>query len=559
AAYCPVGVDQPASRLRFLIEDTGAGAVVVDGAGAAAVAACGADVSLVPADGPGGEDTRPEPVALDADDLAYVMYTSGTTGRPKGVRVTHGNLAAYLDGLHRAHPGLAARRTLLATTMDTDFAVTVLHGALASGGSVVIADHRQALDGAALARVVREHGVQAVKFTPSHLAELLRTPLREEIGGLRAIVLGGEAVPALLAKELAALRAPDALLLNHYGPTETTVGVLTHRLDPDEDGTPPVGVPLPGVTVLVLDDELRPVPPGGTGVLWIGGPQVAAGYLGRPEATRAAFRTAPTGERIYRTGDLAFTDDRGRVHLRGRADDQVKVRGFRVEPGETLHVLLGLPGVRQADVLGHQGELVAFTVLDAAVTDPAAVRERLRALLPAHLVPDRLMALDRIPVAATGKADRHALRALLAADTGMSEVTGAAVGPVHGAGPGSGSGAPVGGGDLVEQVLQAWREVLRTPDVSLDQAFFEAGGSSLLLIRLLERLRALTERPLEVGDLFRHATVRSQAALLHDPVFAPPPLSVRVTPGAGGGDRSRLAARRRRTTPQRTSNRKASE
>ncbi|MFB7865794.1 amino acid adenylation domain-containing protein [Streptomyces sp. NPDC056069] len=545
AAYCPVAVDQPASRLAFLIEDTAARAAVVDGTGALALGACGAGVPLVPADGPGGADARTEPVQVTPDDLAYVLYTSGTTGRPKGVRVTHGNLAAYLSGLHAVHPELASRRTLLATPMDTDFAVTVLHGALATGGGVVIADQRQALDGAALARLLREHRVEVVKFTPSHLGALLRTPLRDAIAGLRAIVLGGEAVPASLARELAALRDPDTLVLNHYGPTETTVGVLTHRIGPDEYEAPPVGRPLPGVTAVILDEEHRPVPAGATGILWIGGPQVTAGYLNRPDTTREAFRTDPSGERRYRTGDLAFADADGRIHLRGRADDQVKVRGFRVEPGELRHALLGLPGVRQAEVLGQDGELAAFVVLDGTLTDRAAVRERLGALLPAQLVPDHLLALDRIPVARTGKADRAALRALLGA--------GPAPRTVPEAGPAD------AGGSLVEQVRQAWQDLLRVPEVPLDQAFFEAGGSSLLLIRLLERLRALTARPLEVGDLFRHATVRSQAALLRGPSTPPATVPAQATPGGGGGDRSRLAARRRRTTPQRTSNRKASE
>ncbi|MFG3346199.1 amino acid adenylation domain-containing protein [Streptomyces sp. NPDC048018] len=545
AAYCPVAVDQPAARLAFLIEDTAARAAVVDGTGALALGACGATVPLVPADGPGDEDAPGEPVPVAPGDLAYVLYTSGTTGRPKGVRVTHGNLAAYLSGLHATHPELASRRTLLATPLDTDFAVTVLHGALATGGSVVVADQRQALDGAALARLLREHRVEVVKFTPSHLGALLRTPLRDALAGLRAIVLGGEAVPAPLARELLALCAPDALVLNHYGPTETTVGVLTHRIGPDASGAPPAGRPLPGVTALILDEEHRPVPAGGTGILWIGGPQVTAGYLNRPETTREAFRTEPSGERRYRTGDLAFADADGRIHLRGRADDQVKVRGFRVEPGELRHTLLGLPGVRQAEVLGHDGELAAFVVLDGTLTDRAAVRERLGALLPAPLVPDRLLALDRIPVARTGKADRAALRALLGAE------------PAPRAEPQAGPADP--GDSLVEQVRQAWQDLLRVPEVPLEQAFFEAGGSSLLLIRLLERLRALTARPLEVGDLFRHATVRSQAALLRGPSSPPAPIPAQATPGGGGGDRSRLAARRRRTTPQRTSNRKASE
>ncbi|MET7639877.1 amino acid adenylation domain-containing protein [Streptomyces sp. NPDC005438] len=546
AAYCPVTLDQPASRLAFLLRDTAAPAVVVDGAGAVAAADCGAEVPLVPVDGLASEAPRTADVGRTADSLAYVMYTSGTTGSPKGVRVTEGNLAAYLDGLHRAHPELASRRTLVASPLDTDFAVTLLHGALESGGSVVLADEQQALDGAALAELVRRHRVEAVKFTPSHLGALLRTPLRNVLGDLRVVVLGGETVPAHLAEQLAALRGPDTVVINHYGPTETTVGVLTHRLAPDETQAPPVGQPLPGVTARILDEERRPVPPGRTGTLWIDGPQVSAGYLHRPDATRAAFHTSPSGQPTYRTGDVALLDSRGRVHLRGRADDQLKVRGFRVEPGETRHALLTLPGVRQAEVLGHQGELVAFAVLDESATHRAEVHRGLRGTLPAHLVPDRVVTLERLPLATTGKIDRQALRRLLT--THPQETP-----PAEDA-----ENQPDDEGqDTVQRVRGVWQDLLRVPEVPLDQAFFEAGGSSLLLIPLLERLRALTDRPLEVGDLFRHATVRSQAALILQP--RPEPVPPPAPAPGGPADRGRLAARRRRRTPQRSAHRKASE
>jgi amino acid adenylation domain-containing protein len=522
AAYTPITVGVPAERLALLLSEVGAKVVAVDEQGATAVANCGVDALHAALDGPSLD--RPDDLpALGHGDLACVIYTSGTTGRPKGVQVTHGNLGAYLAALHGRHPQLASRRYLLASTLDTDFAITQVYGALASGGSLVITGEHEALDGRALASLVADVGVEVVKLTPTHLSALLGTQFREAVPPLAALILGGEPIPVPLAADLARLRPAGTVTINHYGPTETTVGVFTHLLDGDP-AAPPIGRPLPGTWHLLLDDAGRPVPEGATGMLWIGGSQVTVGYLGRPDATRAAYNSHPFG-RVYRTGDLAVEDAHGRVHVRGRADDQVKIRGYRVEPGEVAHALLRQPGVTQAEVLGLDGGLVAFVVATAA---PAVLADALRAALPAHLVPGRIMPVDAMPLGSNRKVDRDALRALAESAEAARPATMPAGSPTE------------------DRIRTIWCDLLGINDVRLNLPFFAAGGNSLLLMALLERLRALTGRHIEVGELFRHATVEAQAALLTGEV--PEPATPAPAPERG---RNLLAARRDRMKGER--------
>ncbi|MFI7409661.1 amino acid adenylation domain-containing protein [Streptomyces sp. NPDC049627] len=562
AAYTPVSADVPQPRLAYIAREVRARVVLVDDGARAAVD----DLAAVDITGLSGPATAPPPVT--GADPAAVLFTSGTTGHPKGVVVTHGNLTSYIAAMHGTYPRLVGTRHLLASTADTDFSGTVVLAPIATGGSTVIADDAECLDGRLLADLVRRHRIEVVKFTPSHAARLLDTPFGAALRAVDVLVLGGEPITATLAGALAAARPPGTLTINHYGPTETTIGAVTHVLDPGVPEAPPVGRPLPNVRVLVLDEDLRPVPDGEAGMLWMGGPQVTAGYLRRPAETARAYRllAADAGAGpMYRTGDVAVRSADGTIRLHGRMDDQVKIRGFRVEPGEVRAALLALPEVRQAEVLGHEGRLVAFAVLDGGRSaggaaagadggpDAAAGRhvlDRLRSAQPGHLVPELLVPVPAIPLARTGKADRAALRALLAGEPGAvpgvehraSVPPGASVPAAGASGPAIGASGPAAGASGPEQKIRAiWCALLDRPDVGLDQPFFEAGGNSLLLIALLERLRGLGARDVAVGDLFSHVTVRAQAALL-----ARGDLRAEGGRPATTGRRDGLAARRSR-------------
>ncbi|MFE0250602.1 amino acid adenylation domain-containing protein [Streptomyces sp. NPDC059010] len=539
AAYTPVSTDVPQPRLEYIAREVRARVVLADDGARTAVD----DLATIDITGLSGPATAPPPVT--GTDPAAVLFTSGTTGQPKGVVVTHGNLTSYIAAMHGTYPRLVGTRHLLASTADTDFSGTVVLAPIATGGSTVIADDAECLDGRLLADLIRRHRIEVVKLTPSHAARLLDTPVGAALRDADVLVLGGEPITATLVGALAAARPPGTLTINHYGPTETTIGAVTHLLDPGVPETPPVGRPLPDVRILVLDEDLRPLPDGEAGMLWIGGPQVTAGYLRRPAETARAYRllAADAGAGpMYRTGDVAVRSADGTIRLHGRVDDQVKIRGFRVEPGEVRAALLALPEVRQAEVFGHEGRLVAFAVMegrqDAGGADVRAggepgsgadgrpgsgvdggpdaavgrhVLDRLRSTQPGHLVPELLVPVPAIPLARTGKADRAALRALL---TGAP---GAVPGAEHQASvsPGAGASGPAARESGLEQKIRAiWCALLDRPEVGLDQPFFEAGGNSLLLIALLERLRGLGAREVAVGDLFSHVTVRAQAALL---------------------------------------------
>ncbi len=324
-----------------------------------------------------------EPIAapVAARQLAYVIYTSGSTGTPKGVQVTHGGLVNYAAGVPpQAGLGEPGGRYALLQPPVTDFGNTVLLASLVTGGVLHVVEPGTVTDPAAVAGFVARHGIDYMKITPSHLAALAGAGGLAGLVPLRVLVLGGEAVPASLAGQLAPV-AGDRQVVNHYGPTETTIGVATTRLDAADlaGGAVPVGAPVANTRVYVLDAYLNPVPPGAPGELFVGGAQVARGYVRRPALTAERFVADPfatDGSRLYRTGDLVRWTAAGQLVFCGRADDQVKVRGFRVEPGEVDAVLTAHPGVAQAVVIMREDtdgdrRLAAYLV-------PASVTRGLR-------------------------------------------------------------------------------------------------------------------------------------------------------------------------------------
>ncbi|NRD46704.1 non-ribosomal peptide synthetase, partial [Corallococcus exiguus] len=407
AAYLPLDPAYPAQRLAAMWEDSGAKVLV----GPRRLE----DVIGVPAErrlflddvapSVGADFVRS---AGDARTLAYVLYTSGSTGRPKGVGVPHRTVMNFFRAMD-AHVSPCPGTWLAMTSISFDISVLELLWAWTRGFQVVLAP--TGLEPAAFADLLERHAVTHFQCTPSYARALVEEPRAlHALGGLRQMLVGGEALPGSLASKL---REHVPALLNMYGPTETTVWSSMHRVETDTAGTVSLGRPLANTGLHVLDDLLRPVPVGVPGELFIGGEGVVRGYLGRPDLTAERFvpdalREAP-GTRMYRTGDRVRWLADGTLEFLGRIDHQVKLRGFRIEPGEIEAALRTHPEVREAVVDVREQRLVAYVV--PAFGDAGVLREHLRSRLPAYMVPSAFVGLDALPLTPNGKVDRGALPA----------------------------------------------------------------------------------------------------------------------------------------------------
>ncbi|GAA1402542.1 hypothetical protein GCM10009613_62700 [Pseudonocardia kongjuensis] len=516
AAYVPLDPNHPAERTAAILADT-APLLVLAAPGTDPARFAGTPVVTLPGtadpadpadpdgpDGPGAPEVPEVPAGLHPEHAAYVIHTSGSTGRPKGVVVGHGNVTRLLDATGGWFGFGPDDVWTLFHSYAFDFSVWELFGPLLTGGTVVVVDHDTARSPEELHALLRRERVTVLNQTPSAFAGLDAADAASPAGlpDLRTVVFGGEALePRTLAGWFG--RHPDRpQLVNMYGITETTVHVTYRPLDPASAaaGGSPIGGPVPDLHLELLDGGLAPVLPGATGELYVGGAGVARGYLGRPGLTASRFVAAPGGARRYRSGDLGRIRPDGVVEHLGRADDQVKVRGFRIEPGEVEVALAGHPDVGRAAVVarddGSGARLVGYLVpAGPAPVDPAAVRSHAAALLPEHMVPAVLVVLDEIPLTGNGKIDRRALPD-----------------PAPVAGSGRAPATPVEAvlADLVGGVLG-------TGTVGADDDFFSLGGDSISSIALVTRARAagLTLRP---RDVFEHRTV---AALARAALAAP--------------------------------------
>ncbi|MCS7483565.1 amino acid adenylation domain-containing protein [Umezawaea endophytica] len=491
AAYLPIELDHPAERIAYLVGDAKP-ALVLAGADAPVIGvpvvrvdtqATRRSLALSRAVDPVDADrTRP----LDVRDAAYVIYTSGSTGRPKGVVVEHRSLTDYL-GWTRSSYASSSGTALVHSRVSFDLTVTALLTPLASGGRVVLSglEDPSSAEGTAVTRTPTEF----LKATPSHLALLRELP--PEFSPTGELLLGGE---ALTGEALAGWREehPDVVVYNVYGPTEATVNCAEHRIapgDPVPPGPVPIGLPQGNARLTVLDDLLRPVPVGVTGELYLAGGGLARGYLNNPGLTAARFVAdpfGPPGSRMYRSGDLAKRRADGELVYVGRADDQVKLRGHRIELGEVESVLAELAGVDRAVVALLDDRLVGYVVADG---DLSELRDRMAALLPDYMVPSVVVPLERIPLTPNGKLDRKALP------------------------------APDFGGDAAravrtpqEELLAGlFGEVLGLPEVDVQASFFDLGGHSLLAARFIGRVRAVLGVRLSIRDMFEAPSVSGLA------------------------------------------------
>ncbi|MEY9942727.1 amino acid adenylation domain-containing protein, partial [Streptacidiphilus sp. MAP5-3] len=513
AAYLPLDPAYPVQRLGEVLADSGAGHVLGEAALVGELAVEGVcsialDDPAVLAELVARPATALELEVLD-DQLAYVIYTSGSTGRPKGVAVTHRGVANYVGSVP-GQVGLGAsggRYALLQPTV-TDLGNTVVFASLTTGGELHVLQEGAVTDPSAVARYLVENRIDFVKVVPSHLAALGAAAGLAALMPAGALVLGGEAAsPALVAGLLDV--AGGRGVFNHYGPTEATIGVVAGRLGRESvaGGVVPLGVPVANTRAYVLDGSLSPVPVGVVGELYVAGPQVARGYVGRAGLTAGRFVACPfgvVGERMYATGDLVrWTADGELVHL-GRADEQVKVRGFRVEPGEVQAVVAEHPGVAQAAVVVREDipgdkRLVAYVVpaVDGAGEELAAVVAVFTAeRLPHYMVPSAVMVLAALPLTANGKLNRAALPAPDRLSS-TAKAVGRAPATVH------------------EEILcGVFAQVLGLERVGVDDDFFALGGHSLLAIRLISRIRTVLNIELPIQVFFEVPSPAGVAAWL---------------------------------------------
>ncbi|HEU0054324.1 MAG TPA: non-ribosomal peptide synthetase, partial [Longimicrobium sp.] len=507
-------------RLAFMLEDTAAPVVVSEAHLAARLPAHGARTVLLDgdADAIAALPTDSFEVGTNSESVAYVMYTSGSTGRPKGVEVPHRAVVRLV----RETDFIDVRSDdvfLQMAPASFDAATLELWWPLLNGARLALyPPEAPTVDG--IARAVEEHGVTILWLTAG-LFHLVVDEDLQALLGVRLLLAGGDVLsPAHVRRVLAEL--PGTTLINGYGPTENTTFTCCHRVASlaDDAASVPVGRPIANTRVYILDGRMRPVPIGVPGELYAGGAGVALGYLDRPDATAEAFVASPfiDGDRLYRTGDRARWLPDGTVEFLGRADAQVKLRGFRVEPGEIETAIRAHPGVADAVVVaredqGHTRRLVAYLTGDADDGELVpALRERLRATLPEHMVPAAFVVLDRFPLTPNGKVDA---RALPAPD------------PVRG------PDAAAEPRDETERALtRILASVLAVEPVGIHDNFFELGGDSILCIQLVSRARE-AGLPLATRDVFKHQTAAAMAGHLRDLAPAAPdaPTSTELSAG----------------------------
>ncbi|QMU77966.1 amino acid adenylation domain-containing protein [Streptacidiphilus sp. PB12-B1b] len=499
--YLPIDSRYPAERIQMILEQSGVDLVLTDRSTEAVALPAGVTVLDVPALTADAEGPDHDPgLPIQPDRLAYAMFTSGSTGVPKGVAVTHRNIVALAnDTAFRAD---AHRRVLLHSPLAFDASTYELWIPLLSGGEVLIAPPGP-VDLDALRDLLLTQRPTAV-FLTTALFNLLAEDAARPLSALREVWTGGEAgsLPALRS---AVEQHPELLVRHVYGPTETTTFATFHALARpfDYQAVPPIGAPMDNTTAYVLDQHLQPVPVGVPGELYLGGHGVARGYLGRSALTAGRFVADPfggPGSRLYRTGDVVRWRGEGGLEFVGRADHQVKVRGFRIELGEVESALAAVAGVGQAVVVVREDRpgdrrLVGYLVPDRADADVelSMVRSVVAARLPEYMVPSALVVLEALPLTPNGKTD---LKALPLPDTAPHEV-----------------GRPPQ--NAQEEILCGlFAELLGLERIGADENFFDRGGHSLLATRLISRIRAVFDAELSIRALFENPTVEALAGRL---------------------------------------------
>jgi amino acid adenylation domain-containing protein len=545
AAYVPLNVDYPIERLAFVVKDAGLPLVVAAPTFDRLAATLGAPTLEFPAD----QDTSDAPPDVDVapDALAYVIYTSGSTGQPKGVGLPHRGLIALLTFTQEQMQIGPGDRVLQFASFSFDASLWEMLVALVSGATLVLGTSDELMPGPSLHALMRMQGVTIALLSPSVLQILPAT----DLPALRVMIAGTEKLTAAI---IARWKTPGRRFFNAYGPTEATIYQLIWEApDGPLPENPPIGTPTPGVQVFLLDDDLKPVEKGATGELCLAGTCLGSGYINRPELTREKFTTAPLGPngdavRIYRTGDRARLLPDGNYEYHGRLDLQVKVRGFRVEPGEIETTLAQHPGVDSSAVVAAadgSGQMRLWAYFIPRGTTPPTMPELktfLAAHLPEYMIPSGFSVLTRWPLNANGKLDRGQLSV-----PGQDAATAAA--------------APTRPLSASEERLLLWcREILGSAGLGPDDSLLDAGFHSLAFAQLAWRIQKAFGSAPSFTEMFARASVAELASWLDatsegrraplDPVTASRPArAAAAVLRAGARLVSRTAASRQQRLP----------
>ena len=500
-AYVPLDPNYPQERLSWVVDDAKIAVLLTTPEANAGLNIDRARINVVDVDDPSSFGYSAKDFSLQGsdEDLAYVIYTSGSTGKPKGVMIENRNVVSFFRGMDHAI-GCEPGTWLAVTSISFDISVLELLWTLTRGFMVVI--HADAGSDKMAEEIVR-HQVTHLQMTPS-LARMLTLDGRNlsALRSLRQLLLGGEAVPASLIHHLR--REFKGQILNMYGPTETTIWSTTYQVE-EIGASVPIGGPIEGTELHILDSEFSPVPNGEVGELFIAGEGVARGYWGRPDLSAERFLTIPnvTPYRLYRTGDLARFLPDGNLEYLGRADYQIKLRGHRIEPGEIEALLEKFPNVVQAVVVlreDREGDtrLVAYLVSKLGTSvEVGALRKALESELPEYMVPSSFVFLSALPLTDNGKIDRKALLklpppALSAVNSSRTESE---------------------SGNAIESlVARVWQEALGIPAVGLEENFFDLGAHSLTVAEVQAKLQGMLNCEITLVDLFQFSTVKTLAA-----------------------------------------------
>jgi amino acid adenylation domain-containing protein len=521
-AYLPLDPSLPPRRLAFMLTDARIPLLVTSASMAATLPRGLAELIEIDTDWPriSQEDESDPPNQARADSLAYVIYTSGSSGEPKGVMVPHGGLSNYLSWAAKTYPITEGRGSLVHSPIGFDLTITALFLPLLVGKRVVLLPEGSDVEGLCAA-LIEEGDYSFIKITPSHIEALTRLLPPERASGIaRALIIGGE---ALRADQLTFWSdyARETRVFNEYGPTETVVGCCVYEVVP---GTPlpanvPIGRPIDHTQLYVLDAQRKPVAEGAEGEIYIGGKGVARGYLNRPDLTAQSFIPDPfgpdPGARLYKTGDGGRRLPDGDFQFLGRLDQQVKVHGFRIEPGEIEVILNRHPAVRECVVtiqerVHDEKRLAVYWVPrpSMAPTD-SELRDYLKGWLPDYMIPSAFRAMDALPLTKNGKIDRRALPPIL----GRPRLNEPFKAPHD---------------DLETQLKEIWEGILGIDPIGVSDDFFELGGTSLSAVHLLAEVQRVFQlhfplHVLEEGASIEHLArlIRSPRNDKHDPLLVP--------------------------------------
>ena len=526
-AYLPLAPGNPAERLRFVIEDSGTEHLITTSSLVANVPVTVPSTILLDAESEAisSEPSTAPDTVVGPSDLAYCIYTSGSTGKPKGALIEHRNVVRLMVNDKLQFTFTSADVWTMFHSYSFDFSVWEMYGALLYGGRVVVIPEHVSKDSSLFLDLLVNEQVTVLNQTPTAFYNLASLDRGENLA-LRYVIFGGEALRPALLREWKASH-PQVKLINMYGITETTVHVTFKEIDDHHVATDTsnIGVPIPTTTTYIFDDEMRLLPVGVPGEICVGGGGVCRGYLNRDELTRRKFVANPykPEEMIYRSGDLGKLLPSGEMVYMGRSDDQVQIRGFRVEPGEVQSQLLTHPLITRAEVIAktmHHGavELVAYVVASGNI-DVTELRTHVANVLPHYMVPSAFVFIDEMPLTSNGKVDR---RALPEPDQLRPELGAAFVAPRTA---------------TEESLASMWAEVLGLARVGVQDSFFELGGHSLLATQVIARVRQVFGVEIGLRRLFEEPTVRGLSRSVEEGLRAGAGMTVPMLQHAGDDER----------------------